>query len=69
MKEACEIYLMVCSAQRRASAVATLSDCELVCLRELLGRIYTENDTSGEILGMCLVEMAGRFETMTNPAR
>lgn len=64
MKEACEIFISLCQSDDRPAAVAALSHAELIALRGLLSRIYEENDTSGEILGLCLVEEAGRFESM-----
>lgn len=64
MRKACESYISLCQASDRVAAVAALSDAELVAVRGLLGRIYDENEVSGELLGICLVEEGERFERM-----
>ena len=44
-----------------AKTIAALSDSMLCAMAGDLGQTYVENEPSGELLGICLVEQARRF--------
>lgn len=61
MRTAEAIYAWVFDAPNRPMAVAMLPDEELLRVSGLLLQHYSENDATGEILGICLVERSDRW--------
>lgn len=62
-----EIYAWLEAAPDRVIAVSTLNDDELLRVSGWLCQHYEENQPTGEILGICLVERSDRWahEIMT----
>lgn len=56
-----EVTAWLLAAPDMVAAVAMLPDSELLRASGLLGRNYDENSATGELLGICLVERAGRW--------
>ena len=58
-------WVLATAPADRMDAVRALNDASLCRLSGLLGREYDENETTGEVLGMCIVEQAVRFVRAT----
>lgn len=56
-----ELFSHVCQAEDTAAAIHALSDADLRSLIGETGRNATDNNTSGQMLGIALVEAADRF--------
>lgn len=61
MRTSLEIYDALLQSGDRVRAVAELTNAELLEVSGMLLLSYEENDSSGEILGICLVERSARF--------
>lgn len=64
MKATWELVAELYGAHDTEAAVRSLADLELVAVRGYIARDYNENGVSGLLLGVCLVEEAGRFERL-----
>lgn len=53
----------------KIKTVAAMSNEDLCAMAGELGRTYVENEPSGELLGIVLVEQAARFSRMVAASR
>lgn len=64
-----DLYQWLLGSLDLPQAVAALHDAALCCLSGWLRQTYEENHLTGEVLGICLVEQARRFERITHAGR
>jgi hypothetical protein len=61
VRSSLEIYDCLLQSPDRVAAVAGLTDADLADVSGMLLQDYDENTSSGEILGICLVERSDRW--------
>lgn len=61
-----EIYDWLLQSPDQVAAVHILSDDELLRVSGWLGMTYDENASTGELLGICLIERSERWAKIMN---